>query len=298
MFNKKIAAVLLTGAMIFTACASNTTTTTGANGSKSGEQTADKLSKIKSAGKIVVGTSPDYPPQEFYIINAKGEKEIVGSDISLAKAIAEKIGVTLEIKATDFQAVISNIQAAQVDMGISGFSRTEKRAAVMDFSDGYAQESDNGWQGLMIRKEDQGKYKNLDDIKNAKLRLGSQAGSIQYEMATKLTDETKIKQMGTLDALVLALNAKDLDAVVISTDNATNMLKTFNDLMILDKENFNLDPDDFYGVNVVGLPKSTNGDNKTLLDVINEVIKESKANGNFEKWRSEALELAKQEVTP
>ena len=288
MLKKKIFVSLIAAMMLVSACSSSNVGT-----GKSGN---DKLAKIKAAGKLVVGTSPDYPPAEFYIIDESGNKKIVGYEMALAQAIANEIGVTLEIKATDFQGVQANIQANQVDIGIAGFSRTEERAKVMDFSIGYNQESKHGWQGIMIRKEDAKKYATLDDFKNAKLTLGAQAGSIQYEMAQKLTDVSKIKQMGTLDALVMALNAKDLDAVIISTDNATSMLSTFPELMILPQEGFNLDPDSFYGVNVALLTKASGDENKAFLEVVNKVIEKANSDGSFEKWRAEAVEQAKQAV--
>ena len=288
MLKKKIFVSLIAAMILVSACSSSNTGT-----GKSGN---DKLAKIKTAGKLVVGTSPDYPPAEFYIIDESGNKKIVGYEMALAQAIADEIGVTLEIKATDFQGVQANIQANQVDIGIAGFSRTEERAKVMDFSIGYNQESKHGWQGIMIRKEDTKKYATLDDFKNSKLILGAQAGSRQYEMAQKLTDVSKIKQMGTLDALVMALNAKDLDAVIISTDNATSMLSTFPELMILPQEGFNLDPDSFYGVNVALLTKASGDENKAFLEVVNKVIEKANSDGSFEKWRAEAVEQAKQAV--
>lgn len=288
MLKKKIFVSLIAAMMLVSACSSSNTGT-----GKSGN---DKLAKIKAAGKLLVGTSPDYPPAEFYIIDESGNKKIVGYEMALAQAIADEIGVTLEIKATDFQGVQANIQANQVDIGIAGFSRTEERAKVMDFSIGYNQESKHGWQGIMIRKEDAKKYATLDDFKNSKLILGAQAGSIQYEMAQKFTDVSKIKQMGTLDALVMALNAKDLDAVIISTDNATSMLSTFPELMILPQEGFNLDPESFYGVNVALLTKASGDENKAFLEVVNKVIEKANSDGSFEKWRAEAVEQAKQAV--
>ena len=106
-----VSVVLATTMMIGVAGCSSTT-----SGS------TDKLEQIKEAGKIVLGTSPDFPPSEFYILDENGEKQIVGSDISLAQAIADEIGVELEIKATDFNGVLANVQSGSVDMAISGFA--------------------------------------------------------------------------------------------------------------------------------------------------------------------------------
>ena len=63
-------------------------------GKSEGKDSAEEgqLGKIKAAGKLVLGTSPDFPPAEFYILK-DGKKEIVGSDVALAQAIADEIGV-------------------------------------------------------------------------------------------------------------------------------------------------------------------------------------------------------------
>ena len=138
---KLVSVVLATTMMIGVAGCSSTT-----SGS------ADKLEQIKEAGKIVLGTSPDFPPNEFYILDENGEKQIVGSDISLAQAIADEIGVELEIKATDFNGVLANVQSGSVDMAISGFAQTEERKQVMQFSEGYQREDSEDYQGILTTK--------------------------------------------------------------------------------------------------------------------------------------------------
>ncbi|MBK0347559.1 transporter substrate-binding domain-containing protein [Aerococcaceae bacterium zg-ZJ1578] len=255
-------------------------------------QAADnQLEKIKEKGTLVVGTSPDFPPREFYIINDKGEKEIVGSDISLAKAIADKIGVKLELVTTDFNGVIANIQTGTVDLGISGFSWTQAREEVMDFSVGYSQETgDNGYQGLLVSKETADKFKTLDELKAANLTIGAQGGSIQYELALQATKPTNVKQYGTLDAAVLALNAGDIQAMVVSTSSAEPLVAAFDNLTILPRDAFDLDPENKYANNVIGLPK--NHDNADLLKVINEVIETAIKDGTMEKWETEAKALS------
>ncbi|MBD3948409.1 transporter substrate-binding domain-containing protein [Tuanshanicoccus lijuaniae] len=255
----------------------------------------DHLSKIKEKGTLVVGTSPDFPPREFYIINDKGEKEIVGSDITLAKAIAEKLGVKLELVTTDFNGVIANIQTGTVDMGISGFSWTQAREDVMDFSIGYSQETgDNGYQGLLVSKETAKKFKTLDELKRANLTIGAQGGSIQYELAMQATKPTNVKQYGTLDAAVLALNAGDIQAMVVSTSSAEPVVSAFDKLTLLPREAFDLDPENKYAKNVIGLPK--NHDNEALLKVINEVIETAIKDGMMEKWEAEAKALSTKAV--
>lgn len=262
--------------------------------SSSTSDSADKLEQIKEAGKIVLGTSPDFPPSEFYILDENGEKQIVGSDISLAQAIADEIGVELEIKATDFNGVLANVQSGTVDMAISGFAQTEERKKVMQFSDGYQREDSEDYQGILTTKEIAEKYKTLDEFKDANLTIAAQAGSIQYEMALKLTDESNIKQYGTIDAAALALDAGDIDAVIISSNSGEPMLDTFTDMTILPKDGFDLDPDAMYSTNVIGFPL---GDEyQSLIDLCNEVIAEARENGDLENWVTEAKELSAQAI--
>ena len=262
--------------------------------SSSTSDSADKLEQIKEAGKIVLGTSPDFPPSEFYILDENGEKQIVGSDISLAQAIADEIGVELEIKATDFNGVLANVQSGSVDMAISGFAQTEERKKVMQFSEGYQREDSEDYQGILTTKEIAEKYKTLDEFKDANLTIAAQAGSIQYEMALKLTDESNIKQYGTIDAAALALDAGDIDAVIISSNSGEPMLDTFTDMTILPKDGFDLDPDAMYSTNVIGFPL---GDEyQSLIDLCNEVIAEARENGDLENWVTEAKELSAQAI--
>lgn len=249
---------------------------TGASGAK------DRLAAIKERGYLSVGTSPDFPPNEFYILDESNQRKIVGSDIELAQAIADRIGVELKITETDFNGVLANIQAAQVDMGISGFAATEARKESMQFSDGYFRTSSSGYQGILTTSKIAEQYPTLEALKAAHLSVGAQAASLQCETALRVTDADKIKQLGTLDALALALEAGDLDAVAVSTDSAAPMLDTFTDFVILPKEGFDLDPEGMYATNVIGFPMGE--DYQSLIGVANTVIAELKASDQISKW--------------
>lgn len=249
----------------------------------------DKLAEIKKKGTISIGTSPDFPPNEFYILDDNNQKQIVGSDIELAKAIAEKIGVKLEIKATDFDGVLANIQAGQVDMGISGFAATEARKQVMQFSTGYQRSSSAGYQGILTTKENAENYPDLASFKASEPILGAQRASIQYEMSLKLTAESNIKQLGTIDALALALDAGDIDAVIVASESAEPLLLTFTDFVILPQDGFDLDPEGMYSTNVIGFPLGE--EYQSLIELCDEVIEEARAAGLLEQWVEEAKEL-------
>lgn len=262
----------------------------GCSGTATDSGAEDKLAEIKEAGEIVMGTSPDYPPFEFYVLDDQGERQIVGSDIQLAEAIAEEIGVELKITATDFNGVIANLQSKSVDMGLAGFNYTKDRTKVMQFSEGYTQESSIGFQGLMMTQAAAERFGSLTEIEEADLIIGAQGGSIQYELAQQLTAEANIKQYGTLDVGLAALNEGDIDAMVVSTSSAEPMLASFPNLMILPEETFNLDPDDLYTQVMIGFPLGT--EYESLIEVANQVIAKAIENNEIEKWQAEAKALS------
>lgn len=91
------------------------------------------LARIQKAGVMTVGNSPDYPP--FETIDDQGNT--VGFDIDLLQAMAEELGVTVQLKSLSFDTIVTAVQNGQVDIGMSGFSIDAERAAQIDFSDPY-----------------------------------------------------------------------------------------------------------------------------------------------------------------
>ncbi len=91
-----------------------------------------QLSDVQAAGKLVIATSPDFPPFE----SLEGG-EVVGIEIEILDAIAASMGVELDIQQMDFDSVIPGVQAGKFDVGVSGITVTEKRKKNVDFSDPY-----------------------------------------------------------------------------------------------------------------------------------------------------------------
>ncbi len=91
------------------------------------------VQKIVASGKLVVGTDPTYPPME----DKNGKGEVVGFDVDLARAVAEKLGVKLEIKAVVFDDLLKEVEEGKVDLGISSITITPERAKGVDFSNPY-----------------------------------------------------------------------------------------------------------------------------------------------------------------
>ena len=121
--------------------------------------TGDLLDKIQERGELIVGTSPDFPPNEFIDSTKTGQAQYVGSDIELAKYIAKKMGVKLTIKAASFDTVLANLQTEEIDLAITGLAYTPARAQQMEMSIGYNMTEDTGGQAVIIAKKDADKGK-------------------------------------------------------------------------------------------------------------------------------------------
>ena len=90
------------------------------------------LADVQNAGKLVIATSPDFPPFE----NLENG-EVVGIEIDIMNLICDQMGVELVIEQMDFESVIPGIQAGKFDAGVSGITVTEDRKKNVDFSDPY-----------------------------------------------------------------------------------------------------------------------------------------------------------------
>lgn len=94
---------------------------------------AATLEDVQSAGKLVVATSPDFPP--FESLGEDGA--VVGIEVDILKKICEELGVEMVIEQMDFESVLPGVQAGKYDVGMSGISVTEKRQKNALFTDPY-----------------------------------------------------------------------------------------------------------------------------------------------------------------
>ncbi|CCY48008.1 MULTISPECIES: transporter substrate-binding domain-containing protein [Peptostreptococcus] len=245
----------------------------GANSS----QTA--LAKIQANKKLVLGTSPDYPPFEF-LVSEGGKGNVVGADIELAKKLAEKMGVELEIKTIDFDALIPALQSGKVDVVITGMSPTEERKKNIDFSDIYFQ----GKNGVIVKKGDAGKYKTEDDLKKAK--LGVQKGSTQETYIKDTLKVTGYKGLTAVPDLVMDLKNGNVDAIVLNDKVAgINATKYDGVEIVKDIKMTSAGEEEAMAIAV------KKGDNKDLIELMNKVIKDLNASGEYDKILADAVEL-------
>jgi ABC-type amino acid transport substrate-binding protein len=159
-------------------------------------------------GKIVIGTSADYPPYEFHK-SINGKDTIVGFDIEVAKEVAKDLGVELEIKDMKFDGLLAALDTGNVDFVAAGMTPTEDRKKNVDFSKVYY----TAVQCVVIRAEDEGTIKSLGDLKSKK--IGVQKGAVQEQLAKEQLTSSEIKPLGKVSDLMLSLNTKKVDAVIV-----------------------------------------------------------------------------------
>lgn len=132
-----IAAGALAAALALVGCASGNSGSGSASGSASasasGSASASTEMKLVKEGKLLIATSPDFPPFE----NLENG-EMVGLDIEIGKAVAEKLGLEPEFVSLQFDSILTAVAAGtQADVGISGLTVDPERAKTVDFSDSY-----------------------------------------------------------------------------------------------------------------------------------------------------------------
>lgn len=167
------------------------------------------LNSIKKSGKLVVGTSADYPPLEF-TASENGKTKYVGVDIELARQIAKDMGVKLVIKNMSFDSLLVALETGKVDMVISAMTPTAERKKSVAFSEIYYQPSG---EFFLLNRKDKDKYDTIKKLRGQ--TVGAQTGSIQYDEIQKQMKSSKVKGLGKINNLVLALQSGKVQAVLM-----------------------------------------------------------------------------------
>lgn len=277
----KLVCIIMCIAMVAALCACGSSASTPA-----ASEPQNALEKIKADGVLTVALSPDFSPMEFVDASKSGQDQYVGFDVSLAKYIAEYIGVDLSIEAMNFDACQTAVYTASVPMAISGFSWTEERAENYNISDYYYAGDNETEQVLLIRSADADKYKAAEDF--AGLDVGAQNASLQMQLVTEqLTDANPIT-IGDIGTGVLELQNGNIEALAVAKGNASMIISSNPDLAVCSWE---FDVKAEYEANVVLVTKGED----ELLAVVNEALAKAYADGLYGEWYNAAVELAKSE---
>ena len=250
----------------------------GAKASGEGNQkAATKVDAIKAKGKIVLGTSADYPPYEFHK-EINGKDTIVGFDIEIAKVIAEELGVELEIKDMKFDGLLAALVADNIDFIIAGMVPKEERKKSVDFSIPYYQAE----QKMLIRADQADKLKTPEDFKG--LKIGAQKSTVQEDIA-KGIEGAEVKSISKITDLILELKNGKIDGIVLVAPVAAAYEKANADLVV---------PEISFGKED-GVAVAVNKGNADLLEVINQTLDKLIKEGKIDQFIEEATALSEQE---
>ena len=264
---KKFLAVLMSAAMLLgvlsLAACGDTTTDTTTDDSQETSTTAEFTTV--TAGKLTMSTNAQFPPYEMVADDGSFE----GIDVEIAAAIAEKLGLELQVDDMDFDSALLAAQNGKSDMVMAGVTITDERMAVMDFSDTYA----NGVQVVIVKEDSD--ITTIDDLEGK--MIGTQQGTTGYLYCSDTPEnrgygEENVTAYADGATAVQALINGQVDCVVIDNAPAQEFVKANPGLKILDTE--------FTNENyAIGVAKG----NTALLDAINGALKELIADGTVQQ---------------
>ncbi|MBR5572850.1 MAG: transporter substrate-binding domain-containing protein [Oscillospiraceae bacterium] len=247
---------------------------------------ANALEQIKADGVLTVALSPDFAPMEFVDASKTGQEQYVGFDVTLAKFIAEKLGVELVIEAMGFDACQTAVYTGNVPMSISGYSWTEERAANYELSDYYYAGENETEQVLLIRAEDAAKYTKPEDF--AGQDVGAQNASLQMMLVEEQLTDANPVTIGDITVGVMELTSGNIEALAVATGNAEAIMVNNPGLVVCDWQ-FEVSTE--YEANVIMIGKGET----ELLDFVNACLAEAYEAGYYGEWYAAAVELSESE---
>ena len=259
------AAAVSAAALALTACGGSASTASSAAASSvaasseaaSTSAAAAELTTVE-AGKLTMATNAAFPPYEM----TTDSGEIEGIDVDTAKAIAEKLGLELQIDDMDFDAALLSVQQGKADIAMAGITVTDERMAVMSFSDSYA----TGIQSIIVPNDSD--IASPDDLAGKK--IGTQRGTTGYIYCSDDFGEDSVVAYDSGLTAVQALNNGQVDAVVIDNAPAKEFVAANPGLVILDTS---YAEEDY----AIGLAKGS-----ALEDAVNAALEELKADGTLQ----------------
>ena len=211
-----------------------------------------------AGGTLVMATNAEFPTYEYY-----EDGDIVGIDVEIAKAIAAKLGMELQIEDMAFDAIIPAVTSGKADFGAAGMTVTEERQRSVEFTDTYANSNQ-----VAIVKED-------SDITGSDALagkiIGVQLGTTGDALATEIKDATVERYNKGLEA-VQSLTQGKIDAVVIDQATAEAFVKKTEGIKILEEK---MSEEEY----AIAIKKG----NMELVEKMNEAIKELKEEGKIDE---------------
>lgn len=229
----------------------------------------------ETKGKLVLGTSADYPPFEFHMLDENGKDVIVGIDVSVAKAIAEDMGLELEIVDISFDNLLTAMDKGQCDIVIAAMEQDAERDLVADFSDPYYTDLPPM---ILVKAENADRFTGLDSFSG--LVVGAQTGTTKEDIVVNDLTGAELLSLATVNDLVNNLVYDKCVAVVLDGAVAQQYAESNPDLVVCTAVSLG----EAYPYRVA----VKEGDPKDLLESINKTLAKITADGSIDAYIAEA----------
>lgn len=268
---KKFVTLILALALTLSlaACGGNNASPSGSASSAGSDAASSGEAGFTTAvdGVLSMATEATFPPYEYYDGDA-----IVGIDVEIAQAIADKLGLELQVTDIAFDSIIPGVQSGKYDLGLAGMTVTDERLEQVNFSDSYA----TGVQVVIVKEG--GKVTSVDDLfaDGASNVIGTQTGTTGFLYATWDIQDAglgEVKSFAKTTDAVEALKNGQVDCVILDNEPAKALVAANEGagLSILDTE---------YAVEDYAAAISK--DNTALLEAVNGALKELIADGTVQ----------------
>ena len=278
---KKIVSVILCAAMattVLAGCGSSNTASTDAAAEETtedveAEATTEEAEDAEAAeeatdaaevttvepGVLTMGTNATFPPYEY-----KDGDAVVCIDPDIAQALADKLGLKLEVVDMEFDSLIASVQSGKVDIVLAGMTVNEERKKNVDFTDPYA----NGVQVIIVA--DGSDIATFDDL--AGKLIGVQQGTTGHVYCSDDWGEGNVVAFQSGAAAVQALQQGKVDCVVIDQEPAKAFVEANDGLKILDTQYANED-----------YAAAVSKKNPELTEALNKALQELKDDGTVQE---------------
>ena len=247
------------------------------------ENASGVLDRIRRSGVLKVATEPYFPPQEFIDPDKSGQEKYSGADMELARLIAARMGVELEIIEMEFSDVLPALTEDQADLTISAISFTPARANSWTMSKGYYYADSTANTVLIVREAEKERYDDLKALTDK--TLIAQSSSLQEAQAAEnIAFYKEFRRVSSIQSVYDAVEQGRADAGVVDMETAENYIRNNPEsgLALADKLTFELE-EQYQGDRIAAKKGETQ-----LIYFVNGVIDEVLADGTYLKWLDEA----------